>query len=78
MSASRAFADLRRRFAGALIRPEDPAYGQFATFLSDEGQEGVRRAYGDRRGRLVALKDRWDRDNVFHLTTNIRPTGGTS
>jgi FAD/FMN-containing dehydrogenase len=50
--------------------------GQYATFLSDEGPAGIRTAYGDRLGRLIALKNRYDPSNVFHLNPNIPPSGG--
>ncbi|MEU4420108.1 FAD-binding oxidoreductase [Actinoplanes sp. NPDC024001] len=50
--------------------------GQYATFLSDEGPDGVRAAYGDRLARLTALKQRFDPENVFHLNPNIRPGKG--
>jgi FAD/FMN-containing dehydrogenase len=37
----------------------------------------VRHAYGDETlARLVALKDRYDPDNVFHLNQNIAPSRG--
>jgi hypothetical protein len=52
--------------------------GQFATFLSDEGADGVRRACGSGLPRLVALKDRWDSTNLLDLNINITPSGGTS
>ncbi len=50
---------------------------QYATFLADEGQAGIRAAYGDRLDRLVALKDRWDPTNVLRRNPNITPSGGT-
>jgi FAD/FMN-containing dehydrogenase len=50
--------------------------GQYATFLSDEGIAGIHAAYGDRLDRLVALKDRYDRHNVFRHNANIPPSGG--
>lgn len=50
--------------------------GQFATFLSDEGPAGVRRAYRDGFDRLLALKRQWDPDNVFDLNNNINPQQG--
>jgi FAD/FMN-containing dehydrogenase len=56
------------------LRPHSA--GQFATFLSDEGLTGIRTAYGDRLGRLTALKDRYDPANVFHLNPNIPPSNG--
>jgi FAD/FMN-containing dehydrogenase len=60
-----------RRTAAAL----DPfARGQYVNTLSDEGAEGVSRAYPpDKLARLTALKDRYDPHNVFHLNHNIRP-----
>ena len=63
---------LARRTAAAL----DPfARGQYVNTLSDEGAEGVRRAYPpDKLARLTALKDKYDRRNVFHLNHNIRPS----
>jgi FAD/FMN-containing dehydrogenase len=61
-----------RRTAAAL----DPfARGQYVNTLSDEGAEGVRRAYPpDKLARLTALKDKYDPENVFHLNHNIRPS----
>jgi FAD/FMN-containing dehydrogenase len=63
---------LARRTAAAL----DPfARGQYVNTLSDEGAEGVRRAYPpDKLARLTALKDKYDPENVFHLNHNIRPS----
>ena len=56
------------------VRPS--SVGVYANFVSDEGAAGLRAAYGDRLHRLVALKDRYDPDNVFRLNTNIPPSGG--
>ena len=63
---------LARRTAATL----DPfARGQYVNTLSDEGAEGVRRAYPpDKLGRLTVLKDKYDPENVFHLNHNIRPS----
>jgi hypothetical protein len=53
--------------------------GIYLNFTSDEGDERVRAMYGDDRyAKLVALKDRWDPDNVFRLNQNIRPSGRTA
>jgi len=67
---------LARRTAAAL----DPlARGQYVNTLSDEGAEGVRRAYPpDKLARLTALKDKYDPENVFHLNHNVRPSGSTT
>jgi FAD/FMN-containing dehydrogenase len=61
-----------RRTAAAL----DPfARGQYVNTLSDEGAEGVRRAYPpDKLARLTAVKDKYDPENLFHLNNNIRPS----
>jgi FAD/FMN-containing dehydrogenase len=60
-----------RRCARAL---EPFASGVYVNALSDEGPEGVRRAYPPAKlARLTALKTRYDPHNVFHLNQNIRP-----
>ena len=65
---------MARRY-GAVMAPF--ASGVYVNDLADEGEAGVRRAYGaDKLGRLAALKDRYDPDNVFHLNHNIRPRAG--
>jgi len=43
-------------------------------FLSQEGQERVRAAYGENYDRLVELKNAWDPDNFFRVNQNIEPT----
>jgi len=61
------------RRAAAAVEPY--ASGVYVNALSDEGDQGVRRAYpAAKLDRLVALKDRYDPDNVFHLNHNIRPS----
>lgn len=48
----------------------------YVNFIQDEGEDAVRAAYGDEmHKRLVALKDRLDPDNLFHLNHNIKPSG---
>jgi FAD/FMN-containing dehydrogenase len=46
----------------------------YLNFLSDEGAERVRQAYGDRQyERLVELKRAYDPTNFFRLNQNIEP-----
>jgi FAD/FMN-containing dehydrogenase len=60
-----------RRY-GAAVEPF--ASGVYVNDLTDEGQAGIRRAYGQAKlARLAALKARYDPDNTFHLNHNIRP-----
>ncbi|WP_226041612.1 FAD-binding oxidoreductase [Natrinema sp. DC36] len=64
------------------------AMGPFATdgvavnFLSQEGDERVRAAYGDNYDRLVDVKDAYDPENRFRMNQNITPSaradGGAS
>jgi berberine-like enzyme len=50
------------------------ASGVYLNDLGDEGEAGVRRAYGaTKMERLAAVKARCDSENVFHLNHNIRP-----
>jgi FAD/FMN-containing dehydrogenase len=50
------------------------ASGVYVNVLSDEGAEGVRRAYPARKlARLAAVKQAYDPDNAFHLNQNITP-----
>jgi FAD binding domain len=60
-----------RRY-GAAVEPF--ASGVYVNDLTDEGQAGIRRAYGaDTLARLAGLKDRYDPGNLLHLNHNIRP-----
>jgi FAD/FMN-containing dehydrogenase len=51
--------------------------GTYVNFLSEgEGQERVRAAYGpEKHERLVALKNKYDPDNLFRMNQNIKPNG---
>ena len=60
------------RAAGAAMEPF--ASGMYVNTIADEGQAGVRRAYGDAKlSRLADVKRRYDPDNVFHLNHNVKP-----
>ena len=62
------------RTMGAALEPFSTG-GVYVNFLGDEGEGRVRAAYGaSRYDRLVGLKDRYDRDNMFRLNQNIRPS----
>jgi FAD/FMN-containing dehydrogenase len=61
-----------RRCAAAL---DQFASGVYVNALSDEGNEGVRRAYPpEKLARLTTLKNAYDPENVFHLNQNIQPS----
>jgi FAD/FMN-containing dehydrogenase len=62
---TRSFWTAIRGFAGP---------GVYVNFLGDEGQERIRASYGLNYERLVALKNRYDPTNFFHLNQNIQPT----
>jgi FAD/FMN-containing dehydrogenase len=45
------------------------------TFSADTGDERVRATYGEEKyARLVALKDKYDPENLFRLNQNIKPS----
>ncbi len=50
------------------------ASGVYVNMLSDEGTDGLRRAYpADKLAQLAAVKYAYDPDNAFHLNQNIPP-----
>ena len=52
--------------------------GVYLNFEPDEGEERVRAGYGaETYARLVALKDKWDPENLFRINQNIKPSRET-
>jgi FAD/FMN-containing dehydrogenase len=67
ISASRAFCSAMQPFSTG------------GAYLNFTPEDRVRDAYGDAKyTRLVALKDRYDPDNLFRLNQNIRPSRSES
>jgi FAD/FMN-containing dehydrogenase len=51
------------------------AIGRYVNFMGEEGNEGIRAAYGEEKlRRLVALKDKYDPENMFRFNQNVRPS----
>ena len=50
--------------------------GVYVNYLSQEGAERVREAYGPNYERLVALKNKYDPENFFRFNQNIQPSTG--
>lgn len=64
VAASRAFCDAMRPFSTG------------AAYLNFTPEDRVRDAFGaEKHARLVALKDRYDPNNLFQLNQNIKPSG---
>jgi len=47
--------------------------GVYVNNLGNEGSDRVKAAYGKNYDRLLALKRRYGRDNLFRLNQNIHP-----
>ena len=61
---ARNFFDSTRQFAD----------GVYVNFLSDEGEQRVKEAYGEKAwNRLTRLKSKYDPTNLFRMNQNIRP-----
>lgn len=67
-----ALADWAKRYWEA-IHPYNLS-GAYINFMMEEGQERIQATYGDNYGRLVALKDKYDPQNVFRVNQNIKPS----
>ena len=71
-----AHRDWARRMADGLTGSSLTGAG-YVNYSTEETPGRVRAAFGDGRwDRLVAVKRRYDPDNVFCFNHNIRPTGG--
>lgn len=51
------------------------AGGAYVNMMMEEGHERVEASYRDNYPRLVAIKNRYDPDNLFHVNQNIKPNG---
>jgi FAD/FMN-containing dehydrogenase len=50
------------------------AGGAYVNFLMDEGEDRIKATYQDNYQQLVAVKNRYDPANLFHMNQNIKPT----
>lgn len=67
VSWARAFHDAMQPFATG---------GAYVNFLSEEGDDRIRAAYGaDKFARLAQIKAQYDPENLFRLNQNIPPAG---
>ena len=56
------------------LRPYSAA-GAYVNFMMDEGENRVKATYGDNYQRLVAIKNKYDPQNLFRVNQNIKPSG---
>jgi hypothetical protein len=47
--------------------------GAYVNFLNDEGEDRIRKAYGENYARLAQIKSKYDPDNLFRVNQNIKP-----
>jgi len=47
--------------------------GAYVNFMTEEEGDRIATAYGANYNCLVAIKRRYDPENVFHLNQNIKP-----
>jgi FAD/FMN-containing dehydrogenase len=77
MDPDQATADAHVAWAKQLGEDMKPhtTSGAYLNFMSDDAEERVRSTYGpEKYARLVALKDKYDPQNLFRLNANIRPS----
>ncbi len=56
------------------LRPYSAA-GAYVNFMMDEGEDRVKATYGDNYQRLVAIKNKYDPQNLFRVNQNVKPSG---
>lgn len=76
MWSEAAESDQHIRWADALWQATQPSSsgGVYVNYLSNEGNERIKAAYGPGYERLVALKNQYDPLNLFRFNQNIAPT----
>ncbi len=50
------------------------AEGAYINFMMNEGEDRIKATYQENYERLVALKNKYDPANLFHMNQNIKPT----
>jgi len=50
------------------------AGGAYVNFMMDEGEARVKATYGNNYDKLVAIKNKYDPNNLFRVNQNIRPS----
>lgn len=50
------------------------AGGAYVNFMMDEGEDRVKATYGDNYDKLVAIKNKYDPQNLFRVNQNIKPS----
>ncbi len=50
------------------------AGGAYVNFMMEEGEDRIKATYGENYDRLVAIKNKYDPENLFRVNQNIRPT----
>src|SRR6266566_1261606 len=51
------------------------AGGAYVNFMMDEGEDRVKATYGENYERLVAIKNKYDPQNLFRVNQNVKPSG---
>jgi hypothetical protein len=75
VDADPAKADLFTSYAKSYWEALHPysAGGAYVNFMMDEGQDRIKATYRDNYDRLLAVKQKYDPDNLFRVNQNIRP-----